>query len=221
MVNGKRTARVHAVRAAYDATCSEVMFADAGGDRCAYRLGDDTAPLGRWFTRLLGFPVSVCRDDGGGFPDDAAAPGPTIVSTATLEAVASWFPGLDVASVRRRLRTNVEIAGVPAFWEDALYARAGESVPFALGEVRFEGTNPCQRCVVPSRDPESGEVLGAFTKRVAEMRAATLPPWAERSRFDHFYRLAVNTRAAGGQQGRRVRRGDGVLLAPLDAAQPA
>ena len=26
-------------------------------------------------------------------------------------------------------------------------------------------------------------------------RAAGLPPWAERSRFNHFYRLAVNTRA--------------------------
>jgi hypothetical protein len=161
----------------------------------------------------------VRRDENGGFPDDGNAPGPTVVSTATLAAVASWFPGLDVDSVRRRLRANVEIDGVPAFWEDALFGAAGDAVPFQLGAVELAGTNPCQRCIVPSRDPESGEPLPAFAKHVAERRAETLPPWAERTRFDHFYRLAVNTRAAPNQAGRAIRVGDSLVRGEIVAAR--
>ena len=62
------------------------------------------------------------------------------------------------------------------------------------------------------RDPETGEPLAAFAKRVGAERAATLPPWSDRTRFDHFYRLAVNTRPAGSQSGLRVRLGDPVLV---------
>ncbi len=129
-----------------------------------------------------------------GFPDDLDAPGPTIVSTATLVAVAEWFPGLTVDEARRRFRANLEIDGVEPFWEDRLYGRDGEPVRFRIGDVEFFGTNPCQRCVVPTRDSQTGDVLSDFQKQFATQRESTLPVWAERSRFNHFYRLAVNTR---------------------------
>jgi uncharacterized protein YcbX len=183
------------------------------GEQRTFDFDGDPVELAAWLGRIVGRPVAVRRDDAGGFPDDERAPGPTIVSTATLAAVAAWFPGLDVESVRRRLRANIEVDGVPAFWEDRLYGLAGETVPFRVGDVTLEGTNPCQRCVVPSRDPVTGAVIPAFSKHVAERRAATLPAWAERSRFDHFYRLAVNTRARR-QAGRTIRTGDPVVLAP-------
>jgi len=64
---------------------------------------------------------------------------------------------------------------------------------------------------VPSRDPLTAEVTPAFSKHVAEQRAATLPDWAERSRFNHFYRLAVNTRVPQAA-GRTIRTGDRVVL---------
>jgi uncharacterized protein YcbX len=121
--------------------------------------------------------------------------------------------------MRVRLRANVEIDGVPAFWEDRLYGADGAPVAFRVGEVALEGTNPCARCVVPSRDPLTGAEIATFQKIVAQRRAATLPAWAERSRFDHFYRLAVNTRPAGAQTGRTLRVGDAVRIAsgaPLD-----
>jgi uncharacterized protein YcbX len=216
-VNGKTEPRVHALRVAYDPTLSVAWFTDTRtGDGRTFRLPADRAALAGWLGPILGRPVSLRSDDDGGFPDDELAPGPTIVSTATLSAVASWFPGLDVDSVRRRLRSNIEVDGVPPFWEDTLYGVAAADVPFRIGDAVFEGTNPCQRCVVPSRDPETGEPLPAFAKRVAERRAATLPAWAERSRFNHFYRLAVNTRAAPQQTGRLVRVGDPIhaRLAP-------
>jgi uncharacterized protein YcbX len=218
-VNGKTEPRVHGLRVSYDTTLSVATFTDAGtGQRQTFRLAADGAGLAQWLGPIFGRPVSLRCDDEGGFPDDALAPGPTIVSTATLSAVASWFPGLDVDSVRRRLRTNIEVDGVPAFWEDGLYGAAEHPVPFRIGEVEFEGTNPCQRCVVPSRDPFTGEVLAAFSKRVAERRAATLPAWAERARFNHFYRLAVNTRVRTPQAGHALHVGDAVCLTAASMA---
>ncbi len=213
MLNGKREARLHALRASYDAAVSQAsLAAGASGEARTFGLPGENAALEAWLGMALGCRVSVRCNDEGGFPDDALAPGPTIVSTATLATVASWFPGLDADAVRRRLRTNIEVDGVPPFWEDALYAQAGASVGIRIGASAFEGTNPCQRCVVPSRDPETGVPLIAFSKRIAEQRAATLPAWADSSRFDHYYRLAVNTRALPLQAGRRVCVGDPVEL---------
>ncbi len=217
-VNGKLEPRVHGLRVVYDRSLGEATFSDpVTGERRTFELASDGAAAAAWLGPILGRSVSLRSDDGGGFPDDERAPGPTIVSTATLAALAAWFPGLGIDSVRRRLRTNIEIEGVPAFWEDMLYAAAPATVPFRIGEAAFEGSNPCQRCVVPSRDPDTGAALPAFAKRVAEQRAASLPQWAERTRFDHFYRLAVNTRAAAHQLGRSVRVGDVLSLTASEA----
>jgi uncharacterized protein len=219
-VNGKTEPRVHGLRVTYDATLSVATFTNADtGERQTFRLAADGAALAAWLSPIFGRPVSLRRNDDGGFPDDELAPGPTIVSTATLSAVASWFPGLDVDSVRRRLRTNIEVDGVPAFWEDGLFGGADETVQFRIGDIELAGTNPCQRCVVPSRDPQTGEALPAFAKHVAARRAATLPVWAERARFNHFYRLAVNTRVLVAQAGRTLRVGDTVRLAGATATR--
>ncbi len=212
-VNGKREPNVHRMRVTYDAGLTAATFADAGsGETFTFRLDDAPDALAAYLSRRLDRAVSVRRDDDGGFPDDARAPGPTIVSQATLAEVASWFDGLTVDDVRLRVRANIELAGVPAFWEDGLFGAAGDLVRFRIGAVTFGGTNPCARCIVPSRDARTGLPLPGFAKRFAERRAATLPAWAERSRFDHFYRLCLNTRTleAGNHE---VRVGDELSLA--------
>lgn len=210
-VNGKREPRVHELRVAYDAALTQATFTSPRlAEPFAFAFEADPAPLAAWLARHFGRPIALRRDEAGGFPDDEDAPGPTIVSSATLAAVASWFPGLNLAGMRDRLRANIEVDGVPPFWEDRLYATAGTVVAFRVGEVALEGTNPCARCIVPSRDPVTGAALATFAKVVAERRAVTLPAWADRSHFDHFYRLAVNTRAAAGQAGRTLRVGDAI-----------
>lgn len=219
-INGKREPRVHELRVRYDAALTSATFTSP---RIAapfhFRFGEDPARLARWLGMHFGRPVAIAHEYGGGFPDDERAPGPTVVCTATLAAVASWFPGLDAAGIRERLRANIEVDGVPAFWEDRLYAESGTTVAFRAGEIELEGTNPCARCIVPSRDPLTGVAIPTFAKVVAERRAASLPPWAARSRFDHFYRLAVNTRPAAGQTGRTVRVGDTVAVASVSDAR--
>jgi uncharacterized protein YcbX len=212
-VNGKREPRVHELRVAYALGLGRATFTSPRlTSPLTFVFDEDPARLATWLCEHFERPIAVSYNGAGGFPDDTAAPGPTVVSTATLIEVASWFPGLGADGVRRRLRANIEIGGVPAFWEDGLYTVAGEVVAFRVGEVTFEGMNPCARCVVPSRDPITGAVLPAFAKTIVQRRAATLPTWAEKSRFDHYYRLTVNTRADAMQSGRRVRVGDALTV---------
>jgi len=208
-VNGKREPRVHELRVSYNAPVTQATFVSPRvAASFTFAFQDDPAELAGWLGRHFERPIVVRRDLTGGFPDDMQAPGPTVIATATLATVASWFRGMTTDDARRRLRANVEVGGVPAFWEDGLYTAAGNVVPFRVGDVVLEGTNPCARCVVPSRDPVTGVPLLEFAKVVAERRAAGLPPWADRSRFDHFYRLALNTRADRAQAGLTIHAGD-------------
>jgi hypothetical protein len=155
----------------------------------------------------------IVRYSAGGFPDDTIANGPTIVSTASLQSVCEWFPGLTVDDVRLRFRASLEIDGVPAFWEDGLFGEDERSiVRFLIGEVAFEGSNPCARCPVPPRDPLTGVTLDGFQKRFTQLRESTLPPWSSRDRFDHFYRFTTNTRVASSESNKQLRVDDLVLL---------
>jgi hypothetical protein len=168
----------------------------------------DTEGAAEWFSMYFEQAIQV-RYTRQGFPDDGLATGPTIVSTASLETVCQWFPGMVPEEARRRFRTTLEIEPAPAFWEDRLFAESETSVVrFRIGDVAFEGSNPCARCPVPSRESQTGAANVGFQKRFAELRHAQLPPWAPADRFDHFYRLATNTRVPSTEQGKTLRVGD-------------
>jgi uncharacterized protein YcbX len=66
---------------------------------------------------------------------------------------------------------------------------------------------------VPTRDPFTGEVLSGFQSVFSGMRERTLPAWAPRIRFNHFYRLTVNTRIRQAEAGKRISCGDLLSLA--------
>jgi uncharacterized protein YcbX len=102
------------------------------------------------------------------------------------------------------MRANIEIDGVPAFWEDRLFAASGETVAFKVGDVQFLAINPCQRCVVPMRDSYSGEVYPNFQKIFGQKRQATLPMWVNTAQFNHFYRLSINTRVPISEVGKKI-----------------
>jgi uncharacterized protein len=212
-LNGKRNARIHQLRALFSEDCSHMtLWADGSEEKTTFDLAHHWDELESWLSGYFQQPVTLQENRQMGFPDDTASPGPTIVSTATLEAVAAWYPDLDIAEVRRRFRTNLEISGVPAFWEDQLFGEEGEPVAFQIGDVTFWGINPCQRCVVPTRDSLTGAVTAQFQKTFAQQRLGTLPDWANRSRFNHFFRLAVNTRLPETEAGKALRLGDPLRL---------
>lgn len=218
-VNGKRHARVHLLRSSFDGLTRTLHLRSADGvGGVSFDADHERARLEEWLGEFFGFPVFFKENPAAGFPDDTDSPGPTIISTASLAEVASWFPGISTQQMRARIRANLEIGGVPAFWEDRLYATAGTTLKFRIGDVEFDGINPCQRCVVPPRDPATGEVYPQFAKIFAEQRQRTLPPWAERSRFNHFYRLAINTRVPVDQGGKTLQLGDQITI---DTSLPA
>jgi len=211
-VNGKGNVRVHPLRCRFDAAFGEVSLSVQGGGSEAQFVLAEPEPLNRWLSDYFEFPVTLRREAERGFPDDRDAPGPTVISRATLQEVASWYPGLTLESVRGRFRANLELDGEDAapFWEDRLFGAAGELVPFQIGTVQCFAHNPCQRCVVPTRDPETGEATAGFQKEFMARRSATLPAWANRSRFNHFYRLAINTSIPRSEAGKRLAAGDAV-----------
>jgi uncharacterized protein YcbX len=210
-VNGKRNALVHHLRSKYDPFTQILSLGRAiEALMVEFHVERQRAELECWLAEFFGKPITFKANTDVGFPDDLDCPGPTFISTASLTEVASWFPPLDVAQFRVRIRANLEIGGVPPFWEDRLYGQKGNRVRFRIGDCLFDGNNPCQRCVVPPRDPATGESYPNFSKIFIERRQQTLPDWVERSRFNHFYRLAVNTLVPPDQAGKMVRVGDEV-----------
>lgn len=216
-VNGKRHAAVHRLRSQLDLAARTLTLRDENGRGLgcqSFALDRDRNQLERWLSDYFGFPVALRENRDQGFPDDTDSPGPTFISEATLAEIGGWF-GLPTDQVRARFRTNIEIGGVPAFWEDRLFAAAGSVVRFRIGDAVFDGVNPCQRCVVPPRDPLTGIGDDTFVRRFTELRKRTLPLWSTRERFNHFYRVAINTRPHGEQSGKALRVGDRIEL--LDA----
>ncbi len=218
IINGKRTLLVHQIRSSYDPKTRVVTLGLRGKEGAeAFQVDTDREALNAWLGRHFDVAATLREAPETGFPDDTEAPGPTIVAASTLEAVADWFGGLDPDDCRARFRANLEIGGVEPFWDDRLYAEAGQAVRFRIGSVVFEGLNPCQRCPVPARSPWTGEPTRGFQKRFSDLREQTLPPWATSSRFNHFYRLAVNTRRPEGDfEPGLIRVGDEIeILSPF------
>jgi uncharacterized protein YcbX len=215
-VNGKRTAAMHLIHAAYAPDITSVTLTVPGDRRnippMTFAFPGDTEGAAEWFSMYFEQAIQV-RYTPEGFPDDGLAPGPTIISTASLEAVCEWFSGIALEEARRRFRSTIEVEGVPAFWEDQLFAASETTViRFKIGDVAVEGSNPCARCPVPGRDSQTGANHDGFQKRFTELRHAQLPPWAPAERFDHFYRLATNTRVPSTEFGKVVRVGDRLSL---------
>ncbi len=194
-INGKRCAAVHRVRLSFDPESCRLTVRFPGSDTAdMFDLSTDRDAAAERFSAYLDQPVTIIENTDGGFPDDVESPGPTVISTATLAEVASWYPGLTADETRDRFRPNLEIEADEPFWEDRLVADGSRAVRFRIGEAEWEGSNPCARCPVPPRNPYTGEPIPRFAKTFAERRQATLPAWAATSRFDHFYRLTTNTR---------------------------
>jgi len=210
--NGKQTDRVHDVRTDFDPSTHVLTVDPDDGDERTFDLSadDGRATAGEWFGEFIGDPVDLRRREPPAFVDRPDA-GPSIISTATLEAVASWFDGMTVEGARHRLRANVEVSGVPAFWEDRF---VGEDAPaFVVGDgVRFEGAEPCARCVVPSRDPETGDPLPEFRERFVERREATFPEWADEDAFPHFYTLMLISQVPEASREQSIAVGDEVRV---------
>jgi uncharacterized protein YcbX len=225
-VSAKRTPSIHLIRAAYPPDLSAVTLSVPHDRRqipartFAFPSAHDDAA--EWFSLFFEQQIIV-RYSQEGFPDDPIASGPTIISTSSLKSVCEWFLTISLDEARLRFRTSLELDidpalaanghSLPAFWEDQLFSDDERNVVrFKIGDVNFEGSNPCARCHVPPRNPFTGETIEGFQKRFTQLREATLPAWSSRSRFNHYYRLATNTRIPSSESNKLLRLGDKLTL---------
>jgi uncharacterized protein len=211
-VNAKRTPHIQLLRTTFDSLFQEVEIGENGSmTRSRFNLAEPE-PFNQWLSNYFGFPVKLMSETKKGFPDDRTAFGPTVTSEASLRTVTEWFPDMELDNARRRFRSNLEIADVTAFWEDHLFGEANQLKSFQIGEVNFLGHNPCQRCVVPTRDPERGTVLPQFQKSFMELRKRNLPSWSNATRFNHYYRFAINTSILESEAGKVLHEGDMITI---------
>jgi uncharacterized protein YcbX len=207
VVNGKRTDRVHELAIDFDPGSGVLSVETPGGEVREFDLETERESAARWLGDFLEMDPTLRRDTALGFVDRREM-GPSVVSTATLETVASWFDGMTADDAYRRLRANVAVSGVPAFWADRF---VGNDAPaFEVDGVRFEGVTPCGRCVVPSRDPDTGEPTPEFREQFVRKRRETFPEWADEGAFDHYYSLMLITRVPEASGDQTVRVGAGV-----------
>lgn len=207
VINGKRTDQVHELTTDFRLDENVISVGtDDGADR-TFHLGRDREEAALWFSQVFDEDLTLRRDSSLGFVDRRGM-GPSLISTATLETVADWFDELDVEGARRRLRANVEVAGVPPFWEDRFVS--DDAPLIQAGEVQLDGVTPCGRCIVPTRNPDTGEALPEFREQFLEKRRETFPEWADEAAFDHYYSLMIIMRVPESTRGERLRVGDRV-----------
>lgn len=238
-VNARQNELVHRIDASIDLSSNSVEFEIRNTDRrfsCELDSIDSDPELEGWLTEFFDEPITVERAQQSNFTDSAGgivpyrvhATGPTIVGESTLNEVASWYEDLDSEDVFRRLRTNIVIGDVEPFWEDKLYSdteatyrNPGTGVEFTIGDVTHYGIMCKPRCVVPSRDPETGEQNPDFTKTFSEKRKERFPEWADaktlgtnldRDDEENYYYLTVVTRIPERESGKEIAVGDSVSI---------
>jgi uncharacterized protein YcbX len=120
------------------------------------------------------------------------------------------------------IQSNIEIAGVPAYWEEHLTGEPGVGVRFRIGEVTLVGISPRARCNVPPRDPFTGTIDKQFVKKMVTLRQQTLPEWSRIEGFGGYYQLTINTFIPDSELGKMIRVGDQVeILEQVPLAQGA
>ncbi len=212
-VNGKSNARVHLLRSKID-FASEVISlrheSETGWND--FHLENDKVALDEFLSSFFKMPVMLYKNTQGEFLDIPVQSGVTVLSTASLNAVAGWFNNMNIEETRKRFRATIELTAVPAFWEDKLFLEEGTAIEFKIGNVSLQGISPRARCIVPTRHPETGEMIHAFQKSFAQQRTANLPPWSTLDDYNHGYYLSVDCYIPPSEFGKWIAVGDEVVI---------
>ncbi len=212
-VNGKSNARVHLLRSKIDFKSEIISLrqeSETNWDH--FHLQNDKVALDTYLSAFFEMPVALYKNTMGEFLDIPVQSGVTVLSTASLHAVGSWFNNMNIEETRKRFRATIELTAVPAFWEDKLFLEEGTAIEFKIGDVTLLGISPRARCVVPTRHPETGELIHGFQKSFAKHRTANLPPWSTLDDFNHGYYLSVDCYIPPSEFGKWIAVGDKVVI---------
>jgi uncharacterized protein len=208
LIIGKSNPLVHSLRSVVDFENEIISFRPVTETSWNhFHLQKEKPALESFLSDYFGIKTFLLQNDNGRFLDIPDISGLTILSTASLQEIADWFDHMPLEETRKRFRATLEIEGVPAFWEDHLFSNPGSAVEFKLGDVTLFGMSPRARCVVPTRNPENGEVIHAFPKSFARHRAQALPAWSRLEEYGHYYFLSVDCFIPASEIGKTIETG--------------
>ncbi len=212
-INGKSNPLVHTLRTTFDLDQETVHFRQQEATTwTTFHLQKEKTGIESFLSQYFGQPIQFLQNSTGRFLDIPDISGATILSTSSLESVTQWYDGIDIHEARKRFRATIEIEGVPAFWEDQLCTSPGKKIEFKIGDVTLIGMAPRERCIVPTRNPETGASTFAFAKTFAKQRAATLPSWSSLREYDHYYYLSVDCHLPNSEIGKYLEVGSEVVV---------
>lgn len=211
LINGKRTGLVNSLKAEYDLEQSLISLSKRGkSEKESFELREGNRELEAYLAAHFGMKVSLVHDVQGGLQDVPKRGSVSIVTEATLRSLQEDLKMEDLENLRLRFRTNIEISGVEAYWEDRLFNTPGKGVRFTIGDVEMVGICPRVRCNVPPRDPFTGETDKAFAKTMMASRAKHLPSDSHLYEYGNSYHLCVDTYISPQEKGKMIRLGDEV-----------
>jgi hypothetical protein len=212
-VNGKSNALVHLLRSEIDFEKEIISFRHETAITWQhFHWQNDKAAIDEFLSAFFNAPVTMYKNTEGRFLDIPVKSGMTVLSTASLQTVGGWFSDMPLEETRKRFRATIEIDNVPAFWEDKLFYQEETVVEFKMGEAILCGMSPRARCVVPTRHPQSGEVIHAFQKTFAIQRSASLPASSTLDDYGHGYYLSVDCYIPPTEFGKWIEVGDEVKI---------
>lgn len=212
-VNGKSNAQAHLLRCKIDFENEVISFRHQGETSWAnFHLQKNKTDIIEFLSSFFKMPVALYKNTEGEFLDIPVQSGVTVLSTASLQTVGDWFGNMDIEETRKRFRATIELTGVPVFWEDKLFLEKRMAIEFKINDVTLLGVSPRARCVVPTRHPETGEVIHGFPKLFANERKANLPGWSTLEDYDHGYYLSVDCYIPPSEFGKWISVGDEVKI---------
>ncbi len=210
---GKSNQLVHSLRSLVDFEKETISFRPESETAWRhFHLQKKRVPIQSFLSDYFGVKTLLLQNKTGRFLDIPDMSGATVLSTASLKEISTWYDDMDLNETRKRFRATIEIDGVPAFWEDHLFSEEGRGIEFRIGEVTMFGMSPRARCVVPTRNPETGEVLHGFPKSFARHRASTLPSWSMLEEYGHYYYLSVDCSIPSTEIGKMIEIGNEVKI---------
>jgi uncharacterized protein YcbX len=210
---GKTNPLIHSLRSVVDFTDNTISFRRQQETAwIQFNLEKEKSAIDSYLSAYFGVQIKLLQNKTGRFMDIPDISGVTVLSTSSLKEVSTWYDNISIDETRKRFRATLEIDGVPAFWEDHLFSTEGRGIEFKIGDVTVFGMSPRARCVVPTRNPETGEVIHAFPKIFAKHRAANQPEWSTLNEYGHHYYLTVNCFIPPTEIGKQIEVGNSITI---------
>ena len=212
-VKGKNNDLVYLLRSKVDFENEIISFKHESEEAWnSFHLQTDITAINEFLSAYFKMPVTFISNTEGEFLDIPVQSGVTVLSNASLKTVSTWFNNMDMEETRKRFRATIEITGAPAFWEDKLFLEEGTTIEFKIGEATLYGISPRARCIVPTRHPQTGEIIHGFPKIFAQQRMKALPPWSTLEDYGHAYYLSVDCYIPPTEFGKWIAVGDELTI---------